>query len=336
LARYFPELLQPLRDQLPERCVVDGELVVPTPHGLDFDQLGQRIHPAASRVEMLSRTTPASFVAFDLLALDDLDLRPLPLSARRDTLVQLLGGVQAPIHLTPASTDPAVARDWFERFEGSGFDGVMAKPLDGVYVEDRRVQFKVKHHRSADCVVAGYRLHKEGGVGSLLLGLFDGGSPDGGPPRLHHVGVASGFAASRRRTLQAELSVFEDGALDEHPWLSRSTVEAASDSEDVRAADGNADSGNAGDGSDTASGSVRLPGAVSRWSAGKDSDWVPVRCEMAVEITYENVTSGRFRHPARFLRWRPDKTPDECTYDQIDQPPPLEFSEIFVEVDPTH
>jgi len=314
LARYFPELLQPLRDQLPQRCVVDGELVVPTTSGLDFDLLGQRIHPAASRVEMLSRTTPASFVAFDLLALDDLDLRPLPLSARRDTLVQLLGSVQAPIHLTPASTDPAVARDWFERFEGSGFDGVMAKPLDGLYVEDRRVQFKVKHHRSADCVVAGYRLHKDGGVGSLLLGLFDDGGPDGGSPRLHHIGVASGFAASRRRTLQGELSAFEDGALEVHPWLSQAMID---------------DAGEAG------GGSVRLPGAVSRWSAGKDSDWVPVRCELVAEVTYENVTSGRFRHPARFLRWRPDKTPVECTYDQIDQPPPLEFGEIFVEVDPT-
>ncbi len=310
LARYFPELLEPLRDQLPQRCVVDGELVVPTAHGLDFDQLGQRIHPAASRVEMLSRATPASFVAFDLLALDDLDLRPLPLSARRDTLEQLLGPAQAPIHLTPASTDPAVARDWFERFEGSGFDGVMAKPLDGTYVEDRRVQFKVKHHRSADCVVAGYRLHKEGGVGSLLLGLFDDGGPGGGSPRLHHVGVASGFAASRRRTLQAELSVFEDRALDEHPWLTGSTA------------------GESGEGSGAP---VRLPGAVSRWSAGKDSEWVPVRCELTVEVTYENVTSGRFRHPARFLRWRPDKPPTRCTYDQIDQPPPLEFDEIFVE-----
>ncbi len=310
LTRYFPELLGPLREQLPSRCVIDGELVVPTPHGLDFDLLGQRIHPAESRVEMLSRTTPASFVAFDILALDDLDLRPLPLSSRRETLTQLLGDVRAPIHLTPASTDPAVARDWFERFEGSGFDGVMAKPHNGVYVEDKRVQFKVKHHRSADCVVAGYRVHKEGGVGSLLLGLFDDGGPGGEPPRLHHVGVCSGFAASRRRTLQGELSVFEDGAVESHPWLDPSTAQHAAE----------------GTG-------VRMPGAVSRWSAGTASDWVPVRCELVVEVTYENVTSGRFRHPARFLRWRPDKAPTDCTYDQIDQPPPLEFTEIFVEVD---
>lgn len=312
LTRYFPELVEPLLAQLPPRCVVDGELVVPTPHGLDFDLLGQRIHPAASRIERLAAETPASFVAFDLLALDDLDLRPLPLSARRDTLVEVLGRAEAPVHLTPASTDPATARDWFERFEGSGFDGVMAKPLDGPYVEDKRVQFKVKHHRTADCVVAGYRLHKDGGVGSLLLGLFDDGSPDGGPARLHHVGVCSAFAASRRRTLQGELSVFEDGALVGHPWLDQ-----------IAASGATVDGG----------GGVRLPGGVSRWSSGKEADWVPVRCELVAEVTYENVTSGRFRHPARFVRWRPDKRPDECTYEQIDQPPPLEFGEIFVEVD---
>lgn len=306
LTRYFPELLQPLREQLPQRCVIDGELVVPTPSGLDFDLLGQRIHPAESRVELLSRTTPASFVAFDLLALDDLDLRPLPLSARRDALVQLLGDSVAPIHLTPASTDPAVARDWFERFEGSGFDGVMAKPLDGAYVEDKRVQFKVKHHRSADCVVAGYRLHKDGGVGSLLLGLFDDGGPDGSPPRLHHVGVCSAFAASRRRTLLGELAPFEEGATDEHPWLDEGVPA------DVQ-------------------GGVRLPGGVSRWSGGKDSEWIPIRCDLVAEVTYENVTAGRFRHPARFVRWRPDKTPAECRYDQVEVPPPVEFGLVFTE-----
>lgn len=312
LTRYFPELLAPLKAQLPPRCVLDGELVVPTPHGLDFDQLGQRIHPAASRIERLSVETPASFVAFDLLALDDLDLRPLPLQARRDTLAELLADAEPPLHLTPASTDPATARDWFERFEGSGFDGVMAKPLDGPYVEDKRVQFKVKHHRTADCVVAGYRLHKEGGVGSLLLGLFDQGGPAGEPPRLHHVGVCSAFAASRRRTLLGELAVFEDGATQGHPWLEHLAAAGAEPAED---------------------GTVRLPGGVSRWSAGKDADWVPVRCELVAEVTYENVTSGRFRHPARFVHWRPDRTPASCTYDQIDQPPPLEFDEIFVEVD---
>ncbi len=307
LTRYFPELLDPLRAQLPQRCVVDGELVVPTPDGLDFDLLGQRIHPAASRVEKLAQATPANFVAFDLLALDDLDLRGMPFSARRDALVELLGSAHGQIHLTPSSADPAVALDWFERFEGSGFDGVMAKPLDGPYVEDKRVQFKVKHHRSADCVVAGYRLHKEGGVGSLLLGLFDDGSPDGGSPRLHHIGVCSAFAASRRRTLQGELSVFEDGAAELHPWIQEIAAVAAGERAQT----------------------VRLPGTVSRWSAGKESDWVPLRCELVAEVTYENVSAGRFRHPARFVRWRSDKSPASCTYDQIDQPPPVEFGEIF-------
>ncbi len=316
LTRYFPELLEPLKAQIPPRCVLDGELVVPTPDGLDFDLLGQRIHPAASRVEMLSRTTPASFVAFDLLALDDMDLRPLPFGERRETLANLLADVHAPIHLTPASTDPDTARDWFARFEGSGFDGVMAKPTDGPYVEDKRVQFKVKHHRTADCVVAGYRLHKDGGVGSLLLGLFDDGTGDGSAdgaagPRLHHVGVCSAFAASRRRTLLGELAVFEEGATEHHPWID-AIAAAALDPE--------------------AGGSVRLPGGVSRWSSGKDADWVPVRCELVAEVTYENLTADRFRHPARFVRWRPDKTPTECTYEQVEQPPPVEYTEIFDEI----
>jgi len=306
LTRYFPELLDPIRSQLPSRCVLDCELVVATPEGLDFDVLGQRIHPAASRVQMLSETTPASLVVFDILALDDLDLRAQPLTARRETLARLLAGVQAPIHLTPASTDPDTAMDWYQRFEGSGFDGVMAKPLDGIYVEDKRVQLKVKHHRTADCVVAGYRHHKEGGVGSLLLGLFDEGGPDGSPPRLHHVGVCSAFAASKRRTLLAELAAYEEGAVEGHPWLEWADPVAHE-------------------------GGVRMPGAPSRWSGGSSSEWVPLRCELVVEVTCENVTSGRFRHPARFVRWRPDKAPEDCTYDQVDQPPPVEFTEIFPE-----
>ncbi len=309
LTRYFPELLEPIRAQLPERCVLDCELVAATPHGLDFDVLSQRIHPAESRVRMLSQETPASLVVFDILALDDLDLRAQPLSARRETLARLLGGVRAPIHLTPASTDVDQATDWFERFEGSGFDGVMAKALDGIYVEDKRVQLKVKHHRTADCVVAGYRVHKEGGVGSLLLGLFDDGDGEGGEPRLHHVGVCSAFAASRRRTLVAELAAYEDGALEAHPWVSYADPVAHE-------------------------GGVRMPGAPSRWSSGQAAaDWVPLRCELVAEVTYENFTSGRFRHPARFVRWRPDKAPEDCTYDQVDQPPPVEFSEIFPEAD---
>lgn len=305
LTRYFPELLDPLREQLPERCVVDGELVVPTPKGLDFDLLGQRIHPAESRVRLLAEQTPASFVAFDLLALDDRDLRPLPLEERRALLEQVLADARPPIHLTPASRDPEVARDWFERFEGSGFDGVMAKPLADPYVEDKRVQFKVKHHRTADCVVAGYRHHKDGGVGSLLLGLFD--SRDPATRRLHHVGVCSAFAASQRRTLVAELAPFEEGALEGHPWADWADPTAHGE-------DG---------------GGTRMPGAPSRWSGGRDLDWVPLRCELVAEVTFENLTAGRFRHPARFVRWRPDKDPGECTYDQVDQPPPVEYTQIF-------
>lgn len=306
LTRYFPELIDPIRAQLPRRCVLDCELVAPSPNGLDFDVLSQRIHPAASRVRMLAETTPASLVVFDILALDDLDLRAQPLVARRETLVQLLSTVRSPIHLTPASTDPAVAQDWFERFEGSGFDGVMAKALDGTYVEDKRVQLKLKHHRTADCVVAGYRHHKEGGVGSLLLGLFDSGGPGGSAPRLHHVGVCSAFAASQRRTLAGELAAYEEGALKGHPW--------ASWAQPVEDGTG-----------------VRMPGAPSRWSGGASSEWVPLRCELVAEVTYENFTNGRFRHPARFVRWRPDKSPADCDYEQVDQPPPLEFTSIFPE-----
>ncbi len=305
LTRYFPELLAPLCAQLPERCVVDGELVVPTPDGLDFELLGQRIHPADSRVQMLAVQTPASFVAFAVLALGDRDLRELTFRERRKILVDLLGQASAPVHLTPASEDTEVARDWFERFEGSGFDGIIAKPLDGAYVEDKRVQFKVKHHRTADCVVAGYRVHKDGGVGSLLLGLFDQG-PD---PQLHHIGVCSAFSAARRRTLAAELAPFELGSADSHPW--------------ARWGDATAHEGSA------AQPAVRMPGAPSRWSGGRDLDWVPLRCELVAEVTFENVAAGRFRHPARFVRWRPDKRPEDCTYEQLDQPPPVELTKIF-------
>jgi ATP-dependent DNA ligase len=308
LTRYFPELAAPLMSQLPDRCVVDGELVIPTPSGLDFDLLGQRIHPAESRVRLLAERTPASFVAFDLLALGDRDLRDAPLAERRTLLAEALGGVRAPVHLTPASTDPMVAMDWFERFEGSGFDGIIAKPLDGTYVEDKRVQFKLKHRHTADCVVAGYRVHRDGGVGSLLLGLFGGRDGHGGGDGLHHIGVCSAFSASRRRTLAAELAPYEEHALEQHPWAGWSDPE-----------------GHTG-GGDTP---VRMPGAPSRWSGGRDLDWTPLRPELVAEVTYENVTSGRFRHPARFVRWRADKLPAECTYDQLDQPPPVELTAIF-------
>ena len=302
LTRYFPELADPLREQLPERCVLDGELVVPTGSGLDFDRLQQRIHPATSRVDLLATAVPASLVFFDLLALGGDDLRPRPLSERRAVLERLLAHTRPPLHLTPATTDRRVARDWFERFDGSGFDGIMAKPLKGTYVEGKRAQFKVKHHRSADCVVAGYRHHKEGGVGSLLLGLYD----DGPAPRLHHVGVCSAFSAARRRTLAAELAPYEEGAVEAHPWRDWSDDAAHTTGQ-------------------------RLPGAPSRWSSGRSPDWVPLRCELVAEVTYENLTGLRFRHPARFVRWRPDRSPTDCRYSQLSHPPPVEYTEIFAE-----
>lgn len=307
LTRYFPELLEPLKAALPNRCVVDGELVVSTGTGLDFDLLSQRIHPARSRVEKLAVQTPASFVAFDILALDNLDLRPLPFAERRGTLEQLLGSASGPVHLTPATRDADVARDWFERFEGSGFDGVVAKPLDGPYVSDKRVQFKMKHHRNVDCVVAGYRLHKTGGVGSLLLGLYGSDDAESSgpamPPGLHHIGVCSGFSTSQRRTMVGELSPYELDSIADHPWAHWGKAEAHTEG-------------------------TRMPGAPSRWSQGS-SEWTPLRIELVVEVTYENFTNGRFRHPARFIRWRPDKSPADCTYDQVEIPAPLEYRQIF-------
>jgi len=295
-------------EQLPQRCVLDGELVVPTAAGLDFDLLGQRIHPADSRVVRLSHETPAHLVLFDILALDQLDLRLLAFSARRETLEQLLDGLRPPLHLTPATTDPEVAADWFARFDGAGFDGVVAKGLGGTYEHDKRVQVKVKHHRSVDCVVAGYGEHKQGGVGSLKLGLFDHADP----PQLHHVGVCSAFAASDRRSLLAELRPLEIEPGEDHPWN--------------RAGEG----GGPGEGGGNGDNGARVPNAPSRWSGGRQSaPWVPLRCERVVEVTCENVTGWRFRHPARFLRWRPDKDPADCTVDQLEQPPPDEFALVF-------
>lgn len=298
LTRYFPELLEPARRQLPARCVLDGELVVPGADGLDFDLLGNRIHPAESRIERLSVETPAHFVAFDILALDQLDLRPLPMRERRSTLGALLEAVEAPLHLTPATADRSLAEDWFERFDGGGFDGVMAKPADGAYQEDKRAQVKVKHHRSVDCVVAGYAEHRNGGVGSLKLGLFE---DDGaGAATLHHVGVCSAFSAAQRRTLVGELAPLAEGAEIDHPWAPEG-AEAA-----------------------------RVPGAPNRWSGGRSgAAWVPLRPERVVEVTCENVSNGRFRHPARFQRWRPDRDPADCSMAQLDSPVPEEFHELF-------
>jgi ATP-dependent DNA ligase len=300
LTRYFPELLDPIRAMLPERCVVDGEVVVVSDQGLDFDRLGQRIHPAKSRVDRLAVETPASFVAFDLVALGDRDLREVPFVERRRLLAEALHHAVAPIHLCPTTRDRDVAADWFARFEGAGFDGVMAKPAQGTYVSDKRVQWKVKHKRTADLVVAGYRVHKDGhGVGSLLLGVHD---DDG---HLQHIGVAAAFTAARREELVGELAPYEAEALEGHPWRQWAEAEAHE------------------------TGPTRMPGAPSRWSGGKDQSWVPLRPQLVVEVAYEGLTNGRFRHPARFVRWRPDKAPAECRYDQMDQPVPAELQQIF-------
>ncbi|KAA0233354.1 MAG: DNA ligase C [Acidimicrobiales bacterium] len=300
LARYFPELIDPLCENLPERCVIDGEVVVATAAGLDFDALQQRIHPAESRINRLAAQTPASYVAFDILALGEDDLRRRSFSERRATLQGELGGACPPVHLTPATADREVASDWFDRFEGAGFDGVMAKPTDAPYVEDKRTQIKVKHKRTVDCVVAGYRVHKSGdGVGSLLLGLYD----DAGV--LHHVGVCTSFSAARRSELLAEIAPYRADALAEHPW--REWADHAAH----MAAEG------------------RMPGAPSRWNSGKDQGWEPLRPELVVEVAYEGMQGMRFRHQSRFVRWRPDRSPESCTYAQTERLAPVELREVF-------
>jgi ATP-dependent DNA ligase len=298
LTRYFPDLIEPLRANLPARCVLDGEVVIATEHGLDFDRLSLRIHPAQSRVAMLAEETPAAFVAFDLLADGDVDLREHPFRERRARLEAALGQAHTPVFLTPATTDRETAAEWFERFEGAGLDGVVAKPLDGHYEEGKRTMHKVKHLRTADCVVAGFRFHKDGaGVGSLLLGLYD----DAGV--LHHVGVASSFSAAARSELLADLEPHREGALDGHPW--RNWAEAQPEE------------------------GQRRPGAQSRWNAGKDLSWEPLRIDLVAEVAYEHLQGDRFRHTARFQRWRPDRTPASCTYEQLDAPVPMELQEIF-------
>ncbi len=296
LTRYFPELVEPLRDALPERAVLDGEIVIATPRGLEFDLLSLRIHPAKSRIELLAAEMPASFVAFDLLAEGDDDLRALPLSERRARLEQAVQAENPRVMVTPAATDPALADDWFHRFEGAGLDGVIAKPLASTYREGERGWAKVKHLRTADCAVAGYREHKDGGVGSLLLGLYD----DAGT--LHHVGVASSFAAALRRELLAEIEPLREHALDGHPWQ-----------------------GWAGPGAE----SSRMPGGQSRWNAGKDLSWEALRVERVAEVAYEHLQGDRFRHTARFVRWRPDREPASCTYAQLDVPVPAELADLF-------
>jgi ATP-dependent DNA ligase len=301
--RYFPELLEPLKAALPEHCVVDGEIVVATGNGdgLDFDALLQRIHPAESRVRRLSVETPASFVAFDLLAFGDTSLMDVPLSDRHDRLVELIGNASAPIHLCPSTTDAETARRWFVEFEGAGLDGIVAKRLDGPYTPDKRTMVKVKHVRTAECAVAGYRIHKDGrGVGSLLLGLFD----DSGT--LHHVGVAASFTATRRTELLHELAPLLEGALDDHPWGAWAEAQHHSPGD----------------------GDQRMPGNVSRWNVGKDLSFVPIRVERVAEVTFGQLSGGRFRHGVSFLRWRPDREPSSCRYEQLDVAEPRSFLDV--------
>ena len=303
--RYFPELVEPLRASLPARCIVDGEIVIARDGRLDFEALLLRIHPAASRVALLARETPASYVAFDLLALDDEDLRPRPGAERRARLEAVLGAARPPIHLTPATTDRATAADWFRRFEGAGLDGVIAKGLAAPYQPGKRTMLKIKHERTADCVVAGFRWHKNGPgthVGSLLLGLYDAAG------RLHHVGVTSSFSWDGRAALARELEPLRAGALENHPW--REWAEWA------------------GFGDADASGQ-RLPGAVSRWSRGKDLSWEALRPERVCEVAYDHLQGNRFRHATTFRRWRPDKRPEDCRYDQLEVTPPYELERIF-------
>jgi ATP-dependent DNA ligase len=285
---------------LPDGCVVDGEIVIATPEGLDFDRLQMRLHPAASRVAKLSKETPSEFVAFDLLAVKGRDLRSVRLEDRRARLEQLLAKRQPPVHLTPMTRDRSVALEWLDRFEGAGLDGVMAKPASGLYEPGRRAMFKIKHARTADCVVAGFRWHKNGPgtlVGSLLLGLYDGTG------RLQHVGVTSSFTTEKRKELAGLLEPLRKNALKDHPWR-----EWAGDAV-----------------------TQRMPGGQSRWSAGKDLSWEPVRIERVCEVKYDHMQGDRFRHASTFQRWRPDKEPMECTYEQLEVTAPYELQKVFGE-----
>lgn len=298
LDRYFPELHEALLARLPQSSVVDGEIVIATAHGLDFDRLQLRLHPAASRVEKLAKETPSSFIAFDLLSLGERNLMNEPQAARRAALEKLLTNVERPIHLTPMTRDRATALDWLTRFEGAGLDGVIAKPVSETYQPGKRAMIKVKHARTAECVVAGFRWHKSGkdAIGSLLLGLYD----DNG--RLQHVGVTSSFTMAMRRQLVKELEPLRKEAMRDHPWREWASAMAESG---------------------------RMPGAQSRWSAGKDLSWEPLRIERVCEVKYDHMQGDRFRHAAQFLRWRPDKPPKDCRYDQLEVTKPYELERIF-------
>jgi ATP-dependent DNA ligase len=302
LNRYFPELMAPLTHALPDRCVLDGEIVIVQNEGLDFDALQLRIHPAASRVMLLSQQIPASIVFFDILCEGRRDLRQTPFQVRRRMLEDLFASVPPPLHVTPSTTDSKIAAEWFQRFEGAGLDGVMAKPIAGIYESDKRVMLKVKHERECDCVVAGFRWHKKGDrpmLGSLLLGLFN----DSGI--LQHVGVCASFTDEKRKDLIRYLSPYRENALDGHPWKEWAGPATGDD------------------------GPHRMPGGQSRWSQGKDLSWEPLRPELVVEVAYDHLQGDRFRHTAQFRRWRLDKSPQDCTYAQLEVVPPEELASVF-------
>jgi ATP-dependent DNA ligase len=299
--RYFPELEQPLKEVLPARAILDGEIVLATPDGLDFEALQGRIHPAASRVAMLSKQMPVSIVFWDLLALGDESLLAVPFRERRARLEEVLKNATPPIHVTPLTHDRATAQDWFQRFEGAGLDGVMAKSEEGTYEPGKRTMWKVKHDRTCDCVVGGFRWHKNGPgthIGSLLLGLYDEAG------KLHHVGVTASFTEAKRRELADFLAPYREKALEGHPWASWA----------------------GGEGDHT-----RRPGAVSRWSRGKSLEWEPLRAELVCEVGYDHMQGSRFRHTAQFKRFRTDKAPRQCGYDQLEVTPPYELAKIFSE-----
>ena len=303
LNRYFPELVEALESQLPERCALDGEIVVAREDRLDFEALQLRVHPAASRVKMLAEEIPASIVFFDILCEGDRDLRGTPFRERRARLESLLASAAPPLHVTPATTEASTATDWFQRFEGAGLDGVMAKPVSGAYEPNKRVMLKVKHERECDCVVAGFRWHKRGeksAVGSLLLGLYD----DSGS--LQHVGVSASFTDKKRRELVEYLAPYRENALASHPWKAWAAPEG-----------------------DAEVGGHRMPGGTSRWSQGKDLSWEPLRPELVVEVAYDHMQGSRFRHTAQFRRWRTDKNPRDCKFDQLDVVAPQELAAIF-------
>jgi ATP-dependent DNA ligase len=302
LNRYFPELVTALSAQLPDRCVLDGEIVIALGDALDFEALQLRLHPAASRVKLLAEQTPASVVFFDLLCEGDIDFRQTAFAQRRDALESMLAAAVAPLHVTPATRDRAVAADWFRRFEGAGLDGVVAKAESGVYEPNKRVMLKVKHERECDCVVAGFRWHKDSAgtaVGSLLLGLYD----DAG--RLEHVGVCASFTLAKRRELVSFLAPYRDDALANHPW--RAWVDAGPNDMPIH----------------------RRPGTQSRWSQGKDLTWEPLRPELVAQVAYDHMQGARFRHTAQFRRWRTDKAPRDCTFAQLEVVPPHELAAIF-------